>query len=210
MKGTHAKERLRKKARGLAIFTVAYNIVEGVLSIIAGAAAGSAALIGFGLDSFVESLSGGIMVWRFSERKAMTQEQEHKIEERAEKLVGWTFIILAAYVAFESAEKLLTRDMPGASVFGIVIALLSLIIMPILYYHKVKTGKALESRSLIADAKETLACMMLSAALLAGLLLNLLFGLWWADPAAGLVIAFYLVKEGREILSGGCGCGKDE
>lgn len=203
------KEKLRKKAFGLAVFTVAYNIAEGVLSVIAGAAAGSAALIGFGLDSFVESLSGGIMVWRFSGRKAMTEEQEHRIEERAEKLVGWTFIILAAYVAYESVEKLITKEMPEPSVFGIVIAVLSLVIMPLLYLQKVKTGRALGSKSLIADAKETLACMMLSAALLGGLLLNLIFGFWWADPAAGLVIAFYLVKEGREILTGSCGCGEE-
>ena len=150
------------------------------------------------------------MVWRFSERKIMSEEREHAIEERAEKLVGWTFIILAAYVGYESAEKLLTRDMPEASVFGVIIAILSLVIMPILYHKKIKTGRALNSRSLIADAKETLACMMLSAALLGGLLLNMFFGFWWADPAAGLIIAFYLVKEGREILRGECTCGEDD
>jgi cation diffusion facilitator family transporter len=187
---------LHKRALGLSYFTVGYNIAEGIASIAAGFWAGSIALVGFGLDSFIESMSGSIMIWRFRKHEKLSQEEEEKIEKKAVKLVAITFFILGAYVLFESVKKLLRREIPDPSIIGIIIAMISIIVMPILFYLKYKTGKQIKSRSLIADSKETLACMFLSAALLVGLGLNYLYGFWQADPIVGLIIVVYLLKEG--------------
>lgn len=187
---------LNKRALGLSYFTVGYNIIEGIASIAAGFWAGSIALVGFGLDSFIESMSGSIMIWRFRKHEKLSQEEEEKIEKKAVKLVAITFFILGAYVLFESVKKLLRREIPDPSIIGIIIAMISIIVMPILFYLKYKTGKQIKSRSLIADSKETLACMFLSAALLVGLGLNYLYGLWQADPIVGLIMVVYLLKEG--------------
>jgi divalent metal cation (Fe/Co/Zn/Cd) transporter len=142
------------------------------------------------------------MVWRFKNHGKISAEEEERIEHRAEKLVGYTFFILAAYIVYESTKKLIVSEVPEPSLFGIFIALASIIIMPVLYRMKYQTGKSLGSRSLIADSKETLACAFLSVALLVGLGANYLFGFWQADPIAGLVIAVYLIREGKEILIG--------
>jgi len=192
--------------------TVAYNVLEGLVSILAGVMAGSIALIGFGLDSAVESLSGGIMIWRFRLHGRVSAEREEQLEQRAARLVGITFFILGLYVLYESAEGLLKREAPDPSLMGIIIAAVSLIIMPWLAVTKRRVGQAIGSRSLMADAKETLACAWLSAALLVGLGLNSLFGLWWADPAAGLIVAGFLFREGYETLfeDDECECGDDE
>ena len=184
----------------LSWLTVGYNILEGVVSIAAGAWAGSIALVGFGLDSCVESLSGLIMVWRFAGAEERSAEDEEHRERKAAKLVGWTFFILGAYVAYESVHNLWTGERPEPSILGIVIAIVSLITMPTLWWAKVRTAKALGSRSLSADAKQTMACTMLSAALLIGLGLNAWAGLGQADPAIGLVIAIFLFREGYETL----------
>lgn len=193
-------QNLRRKALFLSRFTVGYNVIEGVLSIIAGTMAGSVALVGFGLDSFVESLSGGVMLWRLGKGDMLTREEEERKERRALTLIGWTFFLFAAYVLFESGEKLYFREKPDPSLFGIVIALVSSVVMPVLYVQKLRTGKALGLRSLIADSKETLACVYLSLSLIAGLGPNYLFGWWWADPMTGLIIALFLIREGREAL----------
>lgn len=195
-------QKLNRKALLLSYFTVGYNILEGTVSIIAGALAGSVALIGFGLDSFLESLSGGAMIWRFRKHGRLSEQEEQNIERRATKLVAYTFFLLAAYVLYESIDKLVSQETPDPSLFGIVIAIVSLILMPVLFYQKYKTGKALGSRSLVADSKETLACMFLSLALLVGLGANYLFGLWQADPIVGLIIVIFLVKEGYQALKG--------
>ena len=198
---------LSRRALGLSWLTVLYNLAEGVVSILLGTAAGSAALIGFGLDSFVESLSGGIMVWRFTPRE-MTEEQEERIEGRAVRLVGWTFLILGLYVLYESLEKLFSREAPSPSFWGVVLAVVSLLIMPLLARAKRRLGEALGSAALVGDSKETLACAWLSVALLLGLGLNGLLGWWWADPVAGLVIVFFLLREGLEMAWGDeCGGG---
>jgi divalent metal cation (Fe/Co/Zn/Cd) transporter len=193
---------LHKKALYLSIFTVAYNFIEGIVSIAAGAAAGSIALIGFGLDSFVESLSGGIMIWRFGGRGELSKEEEERREARALKLVGYTFFILGAYVAYECLKKLILREPSEPSLIGIIIAIISLVVMPVVFYMKYKLGKSVGSRGLVADSKQTLACSYLSLSLLAGLGLNYLYGIWWADPAAGLVIVAFLFKEGLEAVRG--------
>jgi divalent metal cation (Fe/Co/Zn/Cd) transporter len=192
---------LSRRALFLSYFTVAYNLAEGLLSLLAGALAGSIALVGFGLDSAVESASGALMIWRFR-RADLPEEESERREARATRLVGYTFFLLAAYVLYECAEKLLRHEAPAASLVGIGIAFLSLILMPILSGAKRRTGESLGSRALVADSRETLACAWLSAALLVGLGLNYLWGLWWADPVAGLVVVGFLVKEGRCALRG--------
>jgi divalent metal cation (Fe/Co/Zn/Cd) transporter len=199
---------LQKRALLLSYFTVGYNILEALASLLAGSWAGSIALVGFGLDSLVESLSGGVMIWRFKHRPGLSAEAEERLERRAVKIVGYTFLVLAAYVLFESLKKLYFQEIPSRSLFGIIIAGVSLIVMPGLYLLKYNTGKSLNSRSLMADSKQTLACAWLSLALLVGLGLNYLFGIWQADPVIGLVVVGFLVKEGRSALKEGklCTC----
>lgn len=194
------KESLQKRALLLSYLTVGYNLLEGLVSVFAGYLAGSIALVGFGLDSFVESLSGGVMLWRFRPHPGRTPEEEARREKRAVRLVGYTFFVLAAYVLYESVEKLWFQEAPEPSLLGIVIACISLILMPALFYYKYVTGKALGSASLVADSKQTLACAFLSLALLIGLGLNYLYGLWQADPVIGLLIVAVLVREGYEAL----------
>lgn len=193
-------QKLHKKALVLSYITVAYNIIEGIVSIIAGSIAGSVALVGFGLDSFVESLSGSIMIWRFRQHSKISQEEEERIEKKAVKLVAYTFLILAAYIFYESATKLFNSEIPQPSIIGIIIAVISIIAMPVLFFMKYRTGKSLNSKSLVADSKQTLACLFLSVALLFGLSLNYLYGFWQADPVVGLLISGYLVKEGYSTL----------
>lgn len=195
--------RLHKRALSLSYFTVGYNIAEGIVSILAGLLAGSIALVGFGLDSFVESLSGSVMIWRLRKHGKISEEEEEKAERKAVRFVSYTFFILGAYVLYESIEKLYVYDIPDPSLLGIIIALISIIVMPILFYLKYQTGKSIGSKSLVADSKETLACVFLSGALLVGLGLNYLYGFWQADPIVGLVIVTYLVKEGYSTLKEG-------
>jgi cation diffusion facilitator family transporter len=192
--------RLQKKALRLSYFTVGYNILEGIISILAGSMAGSIALIGFGLDSFVESLSGSVMIWRFRKSGKISEEEEEKIERRATLWIAYSFFILGAYVLYESGKKLYLREIPEPSLLGIIVAVASIIVMPILFYMKYQTGKEIGSRALVADSKETLACTFLSLALLTGLVLNYLYGLWQADPIVGLIIVIFLIKEGYETL----------
>lgn len=194
---------LHKKALLLSYFTVAYNILEGLISVIAGTFAGSIALVGFGLDSFVESLSGVVMIWRFSRHAGLSEEEEERIEGKAIRIVAYTFFILGAYVLYESLKKLIFQEIPSPSLIGIIVAIASIIIMPFLFYFKYQTGKAMGTASLVADSKQTLACVLLSIALLIGLLLNYFYGIWQADPIIGLVIVFFLVKEGYHTLKEG-------
>jgi cation diffusion facilitator family transporter len=189
-----------KRALRLSYFTVGYNILEGLLSILAGSLAGSIALIGFGLDSFVESLSGSVMIWRFRKSGKISEEEEEKMERRATLWIAYSFFILGAYVLYESGKKLYLREIPEPSLLGIIVAVASIIVMPILFYMKYQTGKEIGSRALVADSKETLACTFLSLALLTGLVLNYLYGLWQADPIVGLIIVIFLIKEGYETL----------
>jgi len=191
---------LQRRALSLSYLTVGYNVVECLLALLAGYLAGSIALVGFGLDSFVESLSGGVMIWRFRHAASLEAEEEERRERRAVRLVGWTFLALAAYVLYESMKKLYFQEPPAPSLLGIVIAAVSLLVMPALFYVKYRTGRALNSLSLMADAKQTLACAWLSLALLIGLGLNYVWGVWQADPVIGLVIVAFLVREGYLTL----------
>ena len=199
---------LHKKALLLSYFTVGYNVLEGIVSIIAGSLAGSIALVGFGLDSFVESLSGGVMIWRFRKHGKMTEEEEERVEAKAVRLIAYTFFILGSYILYESVKKLCFHEIPYPSLLGIIIAIVSIIVMPVLFYIKYRTGKSINSKSLMADSKQTLACAFLSVALLIGLGSNYLYGLWWADPVVGLIIVIFLIKEGYTALKEGkvCSC----
>jgi len=192
--------KLHKKALLLSYFTVGYNILEGILSIFAGLLAGSIALVGFGLDSFIESLSGSVMIWRFRKHGKVSKEEEEKVEKKAIRLVAYTFFILGAFVLYESVKKLHFHEIPDPSLFGIIIAIFSIIVMPVLFYMKYQTGKSINSRSLVADSKQTLICVCLSIALLIGLGLNYLYGFWEADPFVGLIIVIILIKEGYSTL----------
>ena len=193
-----------KKALHLEWFLIAYNSVEAAASIGFGIRAGSVALVGFGLDSLIEVASAGVLIWRLSCHS--NAEDEEKKEKKALFFVGVTFFLLALYVGGESFSKLFKHEIPQESVPGIVIALLSLMIMPFLGLAKRKIARRIKSKALEADAMETLLCAYLSVILLVGLGLNFLFGWWWADPVAGLAMVFLLVKEGREAISGRSDC----
>lgn len=194
------KTTLHKKALLLEWFTVGYNVLEGVFSIVAGYLSGSIALIGFGLDSAIESASGIILIWRLSVAGKVSPEQEEKIEKRAVFLVGISFFILGAYVFFEAARKLYLHEHPEPSLFGIIIAALSAVIMPLLSYAKLSIARKMKSKALEADSRQTFICSLLSVALLIGLGLNFLWGIWWADPLSALVIVVFIIREGIEAL----------
>ncbi|MBE3088913.1 MAG: cation transporter [Actinobacteria bacterium] len=192
-------QNLRKKAYILSVFTVCYNIIEGIVSIVAGVLSNSIALKGFGIDSFIESISGAVMIWRFKKLDRITEEEE-KVEKIAQRFVAISFSILSVYILYESISKLYFKEITEPSIPGLIIIIMSIIIMPILFYLKYRTGRLLDSKSLVADSKETLACLFLSVAVLLGILLNFFYGFWQADLIAGIVIAIYLVIEGIRIL----------
>ena len=191
-------DRLFKRGLHLEYFTVAYNILEAIASIVFGSIANSIALIGFGLDSIIESLSGLVLIWRLSQHGKITRGAEERLEKRATRFVAVTFFVLGGYVLFQSIRKLVIEEIPGPSLPGIIIAGASIIVMPLLTWQKYKTGKKISSRALVADSRETLACAFLSVALLLGLGANYLFGFWQADPIVGLIIVLFLFREGWE------------
>ena len=191
-------EKLYRKGLFLEYFTVGYNIIEAFVSIVFGSIANSIALIGFGLDSVVESLSGLVLIWRLRQHGKIPEAEEERIEKKATRIVALTFFVLGSYVLFQSLKKLIGKEISDPSPPGIIIAIVSMIIMPFLTWQKYRTGKQIQSRALIADSKETLACAFLSVALLLGLGSNYLFGFWQADPIAGLIIVIFLFREGLE------------
>lgn len=201
------RRQLLQRAVRLANFTIAYNVIEGIVAIGAGWLAGSIALVGFGLDSTIETVSAVVVLLRLrAELRTRDPGAHQAAERRAEKFVGGTLFALCAYVLYESVSTLLLREAPAASPIGIVLAALSLAIMPWLALAKRRTGQALGSRAVIADSTETLICSYLSFALLLGLVLNAAFGWWWADPVAALVMIPLIFQEAREAWRGECGC----
>ena len=199
---TADRVRLGRRAQLLAGASVAYNAVEAVVAVTAGLAAGSVALLGFGLDSVVEVSSGLVVLWQFRARLPETRERQ------ALRLMALSFFALAAYVGVESVRALVSGEEPDASAVGIGLAVASLAVMPFLSWAQRRTGRALGSRAVVADSTQTLLCTYLSAVLLVGLGLNATLGWGWADPVAGLVIAAVAVREGRAAWRGeGCGCG---
>ena len=189
-------EKLHKKALLLSYFTIIYNIIEGLLSIFVGISTGSISLVGFGLDSFIESLSGSILIWRFTKSSHISNSHTDETEQKAIRLISFTFFILGSYVLYESIIKLIKQESPTQSVFGIVIALISIIVMIGLYKNKITLGMNNHIRSLVADSRQTLVCIWMSVTMLIGLGLHYLFGIWWSDAVAGIIIAVFLFKEG--------------
>ena len=194
------RRELVRHGRRLEYFTIAWNTVEGLVAVAAGLIAGSISLVGFGIDSFIEVTSGSVLLWRMSV-DARVRDRERN-EKRALKVVGICFLALAAYIAYESATDLWSKRTPEHSILGIILACVSLVVMPMLSRAKRRVGLALGSAAMHADAKQTEFCTYLSAILLAGLLLNAVFRLWWADPAAGLIMVPIIAKEGVEGFEG--------
>ena len=183
--------------------TMAYNILEGVLAIGAGFDAKSIALVGFGLDSFIECAAATALFWRLGiETRGADPESIERSERRVHRFVGSTFLVLALYVLIQAGWTLWQKEAVEESVIGIILAIASLIVMPLVSWGKLHAAKALGSAALRAEAKETLACSYLSFTLLLGLVANAVAGWWWADPAAALFMIPWLVKEGMEGVRG--------
>jgi divalent metal cation (Fe/Co/Zn/Cd) transporter len=200
---TAERARLERRARMLAHGGNAWHVIEFTVALGAGIAAGSIALIGFGADSLVEVLAGGVIVWLFTSGRGSSSQAER----RAQQLVAASFVVLAAYVTVESVRDLASGHRPSASWVGIGLAAVTAPSMPLLARAKRRVGHALGSSATVSEANQNQLCAYLSVALLAGLLLNAVWDLWWADPAAALVIAAVAVKEGRDSWRGdSCDC----
>lgn len=193
---TERRSVLSRRVRWLVAATITYNIIEAIVAISAGTLANSTALIGFGLDSVIEVASATAVAWQFSGPDPEARERA------ALKVIAVSFFALAAYVTVESVRTLVGADAAGTSTVGIVLAALSLVIMPSLSLAQRRAGRELGSNSAVADSKQTLLCAYLSGVLLVGLLLNSLFGWAWADPLVAIVIAIVAVREGREAWRG--------
>ena len=194
------RDGLLRRAQRLGIFTVAWNIVEGAVAIVAAWFAGSRALAGFGLDSAVESVSATVLLWRLGAERR-DPERVERVERVAVRAIGVSFVLLAGYIAYEAVRSLALHDRPQASLVGIALTLVSLAVMPLLARRKRRVAVALDSCAAQADSAQTRACAYLSAVVVTGLVLNAAFGWWWADPAAALGVVVFLVLEGREALT---------
>jgi divalent metal cation (Fe/Co/Zn/Cd) transporter len=198
---------LIKKGRNLEYFTIAYNSLEGLIAVVAGLMAGSIALVGFGFDSLIEVSSGAALLWRL--HSDANEAHRERIEAVTVRIVGALFLLLAAYVSYDSIKSLIWREEPHESIPGIALAIASLIVMPLLVRSKRRVARIIKSGALMADSKQTELCTYLSAILLVGLLLNALFGWWWADPVAALVMVPIITNEGIEALRGETCCDDD-
>jgi len=192
------RETLAHRGTRLEYFTIGWNSLEGLIGIVSGVVAGSISLIGFGIDSLIEVTSGAALLWRMSVDADV--ERRERSERLSLRIVGGCFLALASYVAYEAALDITRKSAPERSIPGIVLACVSLIVMPILSRAKKSVGKGLGSVAMHADARQTDFCVYLSAILLAGLLLNAAFGWWWADPIAALVMVPIIAKEGVDGL----------
>ena len=200
------RERLVRRARRLAWLGISWHGVEAAISLVAGLTASSIALIGFGADSLIESLAGFVLLWRFRGRRAGSASAE----QRAQRLIGATFFLLAAYVGVEAVRTLLNADHPHASWVGIGLAAFTLATMPPLARAKARVGDQLGSSATKSEGRQNMLCAYLSAALLVGLGGNALFGIWWLDPVAALLIAGVALNEGREAWRGDSCCAASE
>ncbi len=196
---------IAQRGRRLEYFTIAWNSLEGIVAIAAGLIAGSISLVGFGVDSFIEVTSGAALLWR------MSVDAEECKRERAEqmtlRIVGACFLALAVYVGYEALRNLIEKRVPEHSLPGIMLACVSLIVMPLLSRAKRRVAANLDSPAMVADAKQTEFCAYLSAILLGGLLLNAISNVWWADPVAALIMVPIIGKEGVGGLRGNTCCG---
>lgn len=194
------RPQLIRRGKVLEYLTVAYNSLEGLIAIGAGLLAGSIALVGFGFDSVIEVISGVTLLWRLY--ADVDEHRRERVENRALRIVGASFLLLAAYVLFDAVNAIVLREAPEESIIGIALAAVSLVVMPLLVRAKRRVAREIGSRALDADATQTALCTYLSAILLAGLLLNATLGWWWADPAAALIMVPIIVREGLEGIRG--------
>jgi divalent metal cation (Fe/Co/Zn/Cd) transporter len=192
------RKTVAERGKRLEYFTIVWNSLEGLVAVIAGAIAGSISLVGFGIDSFIEVMSGTVLLWRMSVDSDVRQREQN--EKFSLRIVGICFLALAAYVSYESISDLANRKAPEHSIPGIILACVSLVVMPVLSGAKKRVGNELESAAMHADARQTDLCVYLSAILLIGLLLNAALGWWWADPLAGLTMIPIIAKEGFDGL----------
>jgi len=193
-----------RRGRYIEYFTIGYNSLEGLIAIGAGLIAGSIALVGFGFDSLIEVTSGAILVWRL--HADVDEARRERVEAISVRLVGVCFLLLAVYVSYDSAKSLIKHEASQESIVGIVLAAVSVVVMPLLVRAKRKVARGINSGALMADSKQTELCTYLSAILLVGLLLNASLGWWWADPVAALIMVPIIVKEGIEGLRGETCC----
>lgn len=197
---TLSRERYLAQARRLSVFSIGWNVTEGSIAVTAGLIAHSGALTGFGFDSAIESISASVLLWRIHVERSQPQRAEH-VERTATRLIGASFLLLAAYVAYDAISSLATRDEPDTSIIGIALTAVSLIVMPVLARRKRRVATQLDSRAAQADSTQTMVCVWLSAVVLAGLALNATLGWWWADPIAALGVVAFLIIEGREAIT---------
>lgn len=198
------RETLVRRGLLLNYLTIGYNALEAVVALIAGSVAGSVALVGFGIDSVIEVSASVAAQWRL--RADVDKAHRERIEHTTLKIIGWSFLALAAYVLVDSGKALWWREHPERSILGIVLLTLSVIVMPMLARAKRRVARALDSRALEADAVQTSVCAYLSAIALVGVALNTLLGWWWADPVAALAMVPIIAKEGVEGLRGDARC----
>lgn len=207
------RQQFVRRGQQLEIFTIAYNSAEGLVSIIAGFIAGSVSLIGFGLDSLIEVTSGTALLWRL--RHDVNPHRREQVERMTLRIVGTSFVALALYIVYESVSALIRYEAPERSIPGIIVAAVSVVVMPLLAKTKRRVAAGITSGAMSADARQADFCTYLSAILLGGLLLNASLGWWWADPIAGLAMVPIIAKEGVDSLkgkvygcSGRCDCGR--
>lgn len=194
----------------LVVCTLGYNLIEALISIGAGLHAGSIVLISFGLDSMIESVAAGLLLWRLRvEASGAEAEVIERTEHRVFRFVGLTFLVLALYVVGQAGYTLWAQRPPEESIIGIAVAVLSLIVMPLVSWGKLRAAKEIGSTALRTEAKETIACSYLSLTLLVGLAVNAALGWWWADPVAALLMVPWLIREGLEAIHGETSCGHD-
>lgn len=206
MTAPNAAERAALVRRGLRLnyATIAYNVVEAVVSLVAGVVAGSVVLVGFGIDSVIEVTASGAAQWRL--RADVHHARRERVERITLRVIGWSFLALAAYVAVDSVWSLWFRERPDRSAMGTVILALSVIVMPVLARAKRRVARALGSAALAADATQTSLCAYLSVIALAGVALNAVAGWWWCDPVAALVMVPIIAREGVEGIRGDPHC----
>lgn len=193
-----------RKARKVQVYNVIYDIIEVVVSLIAGFSSGSAALIGWGLDSIIEVVSASTLWWRLNgEVKGISEKRVRKRERATLYVIAISFLLVSAFITYDSISKLIAQNPPSWSTAGIVILVISLVVNPILIWYKYRYGKKLDSKELIADSKDTFVCLYQTIAVLGGLLAVRYLDWWWADPVAAFLIVPYALKEGWEAFQNG-------
>lgn len=196
MTAISARQAAVRRGINLSYVTILYNSLEAVGSLIAGLMSGSVVLVGFGVDSVIEVSSSFAAQWRL--RSDVHELRREHVEHRTRRIIGWCFLALALYILADSAHSLWAREAPSRSVFGMIVLILSVIVMPLLARAKHQVAREMGSQALAADATQTSLCAYLSVIALAGVALNAFFGWWWADPLAALAMTPIIIREGLE------------